>query len=287
MGRRDSPYPPVERGRIIRTFRDTPIRKERSLPSVSQTPTTPLAPHPPLTAYYSGEEERRQWVLGLFNRTAGDYDRVERVMAFGTGSWYRRRALQRAGLSSGMTVLDVGVGTGLVAREAAVLCGDPARVTGVDPSPGMVQNAKVPPGVRLVAGSAESIPVGPASADFLSMGYALRHVSDLSVAFREFHRVLKPGGRLCLLEITRPEGAWSQSVLKGYMRVMVPLAARLVARHRDTPELMRYYWDTIEACASPPVILAALTQAGFEDVNRRVELGVFSEYRARKPGLAS
>lgn len=254
---------------------------------MSQTPTTPLAPHPPLTAYYSGEEERRQWVLGLFNRTAGDYDRVERVMAFGTGSWYRRRALQRAGLSSGMTVLDVGVGTGLVAREAAVLCGDPARVTGVDPSPGMVQNAKVPPGVRLVAGSAESIPVGPASADFLSMGYALRHVSDLSVAFREFQRVLKPGGRLCLLEITRPEGAWSQSVLKGYMRVMVPLAARLVARHRDTPELMRYYWDTIEACASPPVILAALRQAGFEDVNRRVELGVFSEYRARKPGLAS
>jgi len=171
---------------------------------VSQTPTSPLAPHPPLKAYYPTEEDRRQWVLGLFNRTAGDYDRVERVMAFGTGSWYRRRALRMAGLSSGMTVLDIGVGTGLVAREAAVLCGDPTRVTGVDPSPGMVENAKVPAGVRLVAGSAESIPAEPASADFLSMGYALRHISDLSVAFREFHRVLKPGGRLCLLEITRP-----------------------------------------------------------------------------------
>ena len=242
-----------------------------------------LAPHPPLKGYYECEADRRAWVLGLFNRTAGDYDRVERVMALGTGSWYRRRALQASGLRSGMTVFDIGSGTGMVAREAAGICGDPARVTGVDPSFGMVQNAKVPLGVRLIAGSAESIPGLDASADFLSMGYALRHISDLSVAFSEFHRVLRPGGRLCLLEITRPEGAWSQALLKGYMRVMVPLASRLVARHRDTPELMRYYWDTIEACAAPPIIQAALLRAGFVDVCRNVELGIFSEYRAVKP----
>src|SRR5262249_43536223 len=160
-------------------------------------------------------------------------------------------------------VFDVGVGTGLVAREAAGICGDPTCVTGVDPSSGMVENAKVPKGVRLVSGSAESIPAPDGAADFLSMGYALRHVADLAAAFGEFHRVLKPGGRLCLLEITRPAGAWSQALLKLYMRVMVPIAARLVARHRDTPELMRYYWDTIEACAPPLVIVSALQSAGF------------------------
>ncbi|HEY4214556.1 MAG TPA: class I SAM-dependent methyltransferase [Steroidobacteraceae bacterium] len=246
----------------------------------------PQAPHPPLREYYAREEDRRAWVLGLFNRTAIDYDRVERVMAFGTGSWYRRGALRRAGLRSGMTVFDIGVGTGLVAREAATLCGDPTRVTGVDPSSGMVENAKVPKGVRLLAGSAEAIPAADASADFLSMGYALRHISDLSVAFREFYRVLRPGARLCLLEITRPEGARAQSMLKAYMRVMVPLAARLVARHRDTPELMRYYWDTIEACAAPAAILQALRDCGFAQVERYVELGVFSEYRAVKPAAA-
>ncbi len=245
-------------------------------------PQSPLAPHPPLQEYYAHEADRRAWVLELFNRTAGDYERVERVMAFGTGSWYRRRALRDSGLRSGMTVFDIGVGTGLVAREAAELCGDPTRVTGFDPSSGMVRNAKVPPGVRLIAGSAESIPADDASADFLSMGYALRHIGDLSMAFREFHRVLKPGGRLCLLEITRPARAWSKALLRAYMRVMVPLAARIVARHRDTPELMRYYWDTIEACASPRVIQGALQAAGFVEVTRHVELGIFSEYRARK-----
>lgn len=208
-------------------------------------------------------------------------------MAFGTGSWYRRRALRDAGLRSGMTVFDVGVGTGLVAREAAVICGDPRRVTGVDPSSGMVENAKVPAGVRLMSGSAESIPARDAEADFLCMGYALRHVGDLSAAFGEFYRVLKPGGRLCLLEITPPQRQWSQALLKVYMRVMVPVAARLVARHRDTPELMRYYWDTIEACVPPRVILSLLAAAGFVEVTRHVELGIFSEYRALKPAVAA
>jgi demethylmenaquinone methyltransferase / 2-methoxy-6-polyprenyl-1,4-benzoquinol methylase len=241
------------------------------------------APHPPLRAYYAREEDRRTWVLNLFDRTAGDYDRVERMMALGTGSRYRRRALERSGLRSGMTVLDIGVGTGLVAREAARIVGDATQVLGVDPSAGMVENAKVPPGVRLATGSAESIPAPDASADFLSMGYALRHISDLSLAFREFHRVLKPGGRLCLLEITRPDGACSRALLKMYMRGVIPLATRLVARHRDMPKLMRYYWDTIEACAPAQSIMEAITGAGFVEVHRHVELGIFSEYCASKP----
>jgi demethylmenaquinone methyltransferase / 2-methoxy-6-polyprenyl-1,4-benzoquinol methylase len=249
-------------------------------------PTAPpilQPPHPPLLAYYRGEDERREWLLRLFDRTAGDYDRIERIMALGSGSWYRRRALQRSGLRAGMRIFDIGTGTGLVAREAARIVGDPARVVGVDPSPGMVRNARVPAGVQLLAGSAECIPAADAAADFLSMGYALRHMSDLSLAFREFHRVLRPGGYLCLLELTRPERASSRALLRFYMRGLIPLAARLVGHHADTPELMRYYWDTIEACAAPASILAAIRAAGFVDVSRNVELGIFSEYCARKP----
>jgi demethylmenaquinone methyltransferase / 2-methoxy-6-polyprenyl-1,4-benzoquinol methylase len=244
------------------------------------------APCPPLKEYFSHESERRGWVGGLFDRTAVDYDRVERAMALGTGSWYRRQALRRAGLTQGMSVVDIGVGTGLVAREAAHLVGDANRVTGIDPSPGMVAQAKVPPGVRLIAGRAEEIPLPSASADFISMGYALRHVSDLSAAFSEFWRVLKPGGIICLLEITRPEGALSRALLKAYMRGVIPLLARVVARHPETPKLMRFYWDTIEACAPPQAIVSAIADARFEEVKRHVQLGIFSEYGARKPRAA-
>ncbi len=242
-----------------------------------------IAPHPPLPDYYADEAARSGWVNQLFDHTAVDYDRIERAMALGSGSWYRGRALSRAGIESGMRVLDIGVGTGLTAREAARLVGDTGLVTGVDPSPGMLARAKLPTGVQLLIGKADAIPVPSATANFLSMGYALRHVGDLSAAFREFSRVLVPGGRLCVLEITRPSGRVLRALLKAYMRGVVPWMARSITSNRDLPTLMRYYWDTIEACAAPCVIMAAIREAGFVEVDRHVEMGIFSEYRARKP----
>jgi demethylmenaquinone methyltransferase / 2-methoxy-6-polyprenyl-1,4-benzoquinol methylase len=242
------------------------------------------APHPPLHDYYAHEAQRSSWVRQLFDRTAGDYNRIERVMALGSGSWYRRRALERAGLEPGMQVLDIGVGTGLLARQAANLVGGSGRVTGVDPSAGMIQSAKVlPANVELLLGSAETIPAGAETADFLCMGYALRHIADMSQAFAEFMRVLKPGGRICLLEITRPLGRVQHALLKGYMRGVIPLLAGIIGANADSPKLMRYYWDTIEACAAPREIQAAILEAGFVDVHRNVVMGIFSEYCARKP----
>jgi demethylmenaquinone methyltransferase/2-methoxy-6-polyprenyl-1,4-benzoquinol methylase len=244
------------------------------------------APHPPLKAYFPSESERRGWVRGIFDRTADDYERIERAMALGSGAWYRRQALGRAGLAPGMRVVDVGTGTGLVAREAVRIVGDPHAVTGVDPSAGMRRNARLPEGVCLLEGAAEAIPLPDASADFLSMGYALRHISDLAVAFREFHRVLAPGGVVCILEITPPASRLGHAALKAYMRGLVPLLARAIARSADTPRLMRYYWDTIEACVPPASVLATLAHTGFADCTRHVELGIFSEYRAVKARAA-
>lgn len=241
------------------------------------------APHPPLTGYYGRAEDRPGWVRRMFDGTAADYDRIERLIGFGSGSRYRHDALLRAGLQPGMQVLDVGVGTGLVARQAAVIVGDPACVTGLDPSPGMLRNAHVPAGVRLVEGYAENIPYPDASFDFVSMGYALRHIADLSVAFCEFFRVLRPGGRLCILEVTRPEKRFHAALLKCYLHGVVPWLAKLAARQADTPLLWSYYWDTIDTCAAPGGVLHTLESAGFASVHRHLELGIFSEYRAQKP----
>jgi len=247
------------------------------------TQTHAQPPHPPLRKYYESEPERSAWVRGLFDRTAADYDRIERILGLGSGSWYRGQALRDAGLQAGMTVLDVGTGTGLLACAAAVIVGDPTLVTGVDPSPGMIAHAKVPAGVRLLAGSAEAIPVPDAAADFLTLGYALRHIGDLTAAFTEFHRVLKPGGRVCLLEISLPQGKVTRALLKAWLNGWVPKIAAVIARRRDTPLLMHYYWDTIAACVPPETILQALAAAGFRDLARHVDLGIFSAYRARKP----
>lgn len=253
---------------------------------MNDRPDVVHAPHPPLTDYYRDEQERQGFVQDIFDRTAPDYDRIENLLALGSGPWYRRQALLRAGLQPGMSVLDVGVGTGLTAREAVAVVGAGTLVTGVDPSQGMMTNADLPAGVTLVEGRAEAIPLPDASFDFLSMGYALRHIGDFTAACAEFHRVLKPGAQLCLLEITRPESRTGRLLLKGYMRGMVPLLASLIGKRRETSQLWRYYWDTIESCASPEHIMATLESAGFSRVRCHVEtraLSVLAEYQAVKP----
>jgi len=237
------------------------------------------APHSILPEYYATPEARRGFIARAFDAAAGDYDRVDRLLAFGSGAWYRRQALLRAGLAPGMRVLDVAVGTGLVAKEASKILGPAGGVVGVDPSAGMMA-ATGEGGLALVRGRAEALPFASRAFDFLSLGFALRHVDDLERVFREFRRVLRPGGRVLVLEITRPESRLGAALLKGYLRGAVPCLARLVARDPGTPRLYRYYWDTIEACAPPASVLATLAAAGFTGVERFVQLGIFSEYRA-------
>jgi demethylmenaquinone methyltransferase/2-methoxy-6-polyprenyl-1,4-benzoquinol methylase len=253
----------------------TPVRDESE-------PTVHL-PHKPLPSYYASDdfEARERFLRTTFDDTAVDYNRIERILGLGTGSRYRRMALLRAGLKPGMQVVDLGMGTGLVSQEILHITQEPHRLIGVDPSPGMMAQAKLPSSVECRLGRAEEIPVPDASVDFLVMGYALRHISDFSVACAEFRRVLKPGGRLLILEITRPQGRVATALLKVYMRGAAPLVARFVSKAPATPMLWRYYWDTIDACVAPAQVLAALQASGLHEVKRYVEVGIFSEYTAQ------
>jgi demethylmenaquinone methyltransferase / 2-methoxy-6-polyprenyl-1,4-benzoquinol methylase len=245
-------------------------------------PSSAIAPHPALPRYYDPREGKRPFVRRIFDRTAGDYDRVETLMSLGWGSWYRRKALERAGLTRGMRVLDVAIGTGLVAREEVTLVGDAKLVLGLDPSSGMLAQARRSLTVNAVQAVAEEIPVAADQFDFLSMGYALRHLSDLRVTFGEFRRVLKPGGVVCILEIMRPRWRTTRALMKGYMRFIVPTLTRLTTRHADSQLLWQYYWDTIEQCVPAEIVMAALRDAGFENVRHHREVRLFSEYTARK-----
>ena len=240
------------------------------------------APHPVLPQYYGRPEERRDFVRQIFDRTADDYDRVERLAALGSGSRYRRLALSRAGLKPGMRVLDVAAGTGLVTREALSIVGDSRDVTGLDPSSAMMRSGLQGLPVALVQGTAERLPFADSQFDFISMGFALRHVADLPAVFREFRRALRPGGIVCVLEITPPENPLSRRLLKLYLGSIVPFASRLLARHAETPRLFRYFWDTIEACVPPAQVLEAMRSANLHSTRRHVEARVFSEYTARR-----
>jgi demethylmenaquinone methyltransferase/2-methoxy-6-polyprenyl-1,4-benzoquinol methylase len=218
----------------------------------------------------------------LFDEAAPDYDRLDSFMAFGSGAWYRRMALRRSGLTPGMRVLDVAVGTGLVAREALRIVGPEGTVTGVDVSAGMLARAAVSLPIRLVQGLSETLPFRGERFDFVSLGYALRHL-DQPVAFAEMSRVLRPGGIVCIIEISAPAIPILRMALGLYIGRVMPRAARLLGSKTAAGDLYRYFWHTIEHALPPATVLRNLSTAGFVDARRRLLQGIFAEYTARKP----
>ncbi|MFT7652898.1 MAG: demethylmenaquinone methyltransferase/2-methoxy-6-polyprenyl-1,4-benzoquinol methylase [Limisphaerales bacterium] len=235
-----------------------------------------LSPHPVLDEYYATASDRRDAVDELFDSTAAEYDGITDIMSFGSGRWYRQQALIRAGCVAGHKVLDVGAGTGVISALAQDIVGEDGEVVALDPSAGMLGQAQAR-GVRnCCMGLGEALPFPDQTFDLLTMGYALRHVADLRMAFSEYRRVLKPGGRILLLEITRPSSTIGRGLLKFYMKGIVPNVGRL--RSVETKKLMRYYWDTIDSCVPPETIVQAIADAGFAQTHRHKVMGIFSEY---------
>jgi demethylmenaquinone methyltransferase / 2-methoxy-6-polyprenyl-1,4-benzoquinol methylase len=239
-------------------------------------------PHPVLTRYYKDHDERHPFVIALFDGAARHYDRICRLMSLGSGQWYRRWALERAGLRPGMRLLDVATGTGLVARAAVDIVREPGAVVGLDPSAGMLAEARKSFDGALVQGRVEDLPFRPERFDVLTIGYALRHAADLDIAFGECLRVLKPGGRLLILEISQAPSSVSRRLIRLHFTLVLPWAIRLTTRNRHAQMLTRYYWDTIAACVPPETILESLRRTGFGDGRRRVFGGFLSEYTALK-----
>lgn len=247
----------------------------------SRTPT--LKTDRRLQPYFTGEEQRRAVTRAMFDQAASGYDQAERITALGSGAWYRRDVLRRNGLQAGMTLLDVAAGTGLVAAEGQRLIGPSGRLLALDPSPGMLAELRKKLDVETIEAYAESIPLPDNHVDFVSMGYALRHVGDLDQAFGEYLRVLRPGGRACIMEISRPESRLGQLALRAYIRGVVPFLARLTRGQANVKLLWEYYGETIDLAVEPERILDAMRRSGFVDVECSVTFGIFREYLGRKP----
>jgi len=250
--------------------------------TTDRSPDRPkVAPHPPLPEFYDEEDQRRGFVRGMFDRGSRHYTWINNVMSLGSGVWYRRDALRRAGLQPGMMVFDVCVGTGQVARAAQKIVGVAGGVVALDASLGMLVEARQQVPVPLIQGYVEDVPVKSDFADFITMGYALRHVSDFGSAFAEFFRVLRPGGTLLLIEFAKPRSRPMYFLLRMYLNYVVPTIARLGGR--DAATMMRYFWETIEHCVPPETILDALRAVGFEDPRKGGQIDLLAEYTARKP----
>jgi len=243
-----------------------------------------MLPHSTLTHRYATAEAKPEFVNRLFDRAAKHYDTVVGWGFLHSGAAYRRWALRTHGLRPSDRLLDVACGTGLVAVEGAKILGTAENITCLDPSEGMMAIARSKLAAHFVVGRAERLPLPENSFDFLTMGYALRHVTDLDATFREFNRVLKPNGKLLILEITKPTGRISGFLFRLYFARIYPFLTFLFTRSKDAREMMRYYWETMNACVLPDSVMKALRDAELTEVKRNIVLGLFSEYTAVKAG---
>ncbi len=242
------------------------------------------APHPPLRDYYQTEEQRRKLLDLQFDHVAPDYNWITQASSFGSGKRYRREALKRTGLTAGDTILDIACGPGTVSISAQQIVGKTGRVVGLDPSIGMVTEAKKQGTLMVVQGKAENLPFPDSTFDFISMGYALRHVTDLTFTFREYLRVLKPEGQVLILEISRPDSSLPYQISKLFLKQIVPWMAHFGTKNPHAHKLMKYYWDTIETCVPPETILQSLEEAGFVQSQQYTLFGgLLRDYSGRKP----
>ena len=206
-------------------------------------------------------QEKVKAVRTMFDAIAPRYDLLNRILTFGMDTGWRRRTVADLGLAAGSLVLDLACGTGDFCNDlqAAGL-----RAIGFDNSAGMLAAATTP--APLVLADALMLPVPDASADGITCGFALRNVADLGGFFAEVARVVRPGGRIGLLEVAEPRWRPAKLVHGLYFRKVVPVIGGLLsdrAAYRYLPASTAYLPD-------PPEMLTMLRTAGFADARRHL-----------------
>jgi len=236
-----------------------------------------------VAAYYADPARRLSLMRDLFNRSARYYDLVNLLVSLGTGSWYRRFCLRRAGLAPGKIVVDIATGTGLLAREALRLTGKTGMVIGVDVSEAMLAIAQRNLGLPLIQASAEALPLADGIADFVTMSYALRHIADLQTAFAEARRVLRPGGTMLLLEVSAPRNRITRAMVGFFIGFLIPRLSQFTARDVRARSLMQYHWQTILSYMPPDIVMRVMRESGFARVTCTSYIDLFHYYIGKNP----
>ncbi len=217
----------------------------------------------------------------LFARIARHYDRMNRLMTLGQDRCWRRELLRRASPAPGSRLLDLGAGTGELARQAPELEPE-VRVVAVDITPEMMRLGRSRLGTRKVlwvVADARHLPFA-AAFDSVVSAFLLRNVAELDRALQEQQRVLKPGGRLISLDTTPAEGSVAPLV-RFYLRRVVPLLARWVT---GDGAAYNYLATSTESFAPADHLADHLVQAGFQDVGfLRRTMGAVAIHWGRKP----
>ena len=229
----------------------------------------------------SADDNRR-----MFDRIARRYDLLNKVVSLGMDRGWRRKAVAEMDPRAGERFLDVGCGTGDMGIEILRRQGG-AKVVGIDLAEGMLDIARgkvaaagLGGDVSFRIGDAERQAFDEGSFDGVVSAFCIRNVAHRALALEEMGRVIRPGGRAVILELTRPRGRALRAAHRLYNRWVVPLAGRVLS----SGQAYRYLVDSIEDFPDPDHITTTMGEAGFRDV-RRIGLtgGVVTLFVGRIP----
>jgi demethylmenaquinone methyltransferase/2-methoxy-6-polyprenyl-1,4-benzoquinol methylase len=232
-------------------------------------------------------DKRPDRIAGMFDAIAGKYDFLNHLLSAGIDRRWRRRAIRGLELTGRERVLDLCTGTADLAIAALDSSPGAARVLGVDFAGemlrigiGKVRARRLSGRVSLVRGDATAIPASTASVDRVTVAFGIRNVQDAGAACDEIYRVLRPGGRVSVLEFAIPTTPGVRSAYRWYFNSVLPRIGRIVSRHNAA---YGYLPASVGAFASPDEFVKILRKAGFSEIRAvPLTLGIVYLYTATR-----
>jgi len=226
-------------------------------------------------------------IAGMFDAIARRYDLLNHVLSGGIDRQWRKRAIRSLALTGTERVLDLCTGTADLAIAAMRASRPAARVVGLDFAAGMLrvghgklQRAGLADRIALVRGDATRIPIADASVDAITIAFGIRNVEQVAIACAEMRRVLRPGGRLAILEFAVPTTPGLSAVYLWYLRHVLPRIGRAISHHNAA---YGYLPASIGAFATPDEFVKILRQEGFSDISAApLTFGSVMLYTARR-----
>ena len=239
-----------------------------------------------VTPYDDGRGKTDQ-VRDMFDNIAPAYDRLNRAMSFGLDRRWRRRAVELAAQDAPRRIVDIATGTGDFAIALARHIPG-AQVTGLDLSANMVEigrhkvaEAGLDDRIELVTGDCLASPLEDSVADVVTVAFGVRNFADLPAGYAAMRRMLRPGGRLCVLELSTPTNPLVRPLYRFYAGGIIPLMGRMVSH--DT-RAYSYLPESIAAVPQGHAMTCLMEEAGFTDASfEPLTFGVCTLYTAINP----
>jgi demethylmenaquinone methyltransferase/2-methoxy-6-polyprenyl-1,4-benzoquinol methylase len=246
----------------------------------------PVYQHDKIVPFRDSEIPKKEQVADMFNQIAYRYDFLNHFLSAGIDKGWRKKAIRELGSVKPRTILDVATGTADMPVMMMKFL-SPERIVGIDISQGMldlgkqkIAKAGLQQSICLQKGDAEEIAFPDSSFDGITVSFGVRNFQNLEKGISEMYRVLKPGGKLVILEFSRPEKGFFLTFYAVYLRFIAPRIGRMFSGNR---EAYKYLNDSVNAFPEGKLFTGILSRAGYQQTrSRKLSMGICAIYTGIK-----